>query len=34
MVAQGEGGSIIHISSVGAFAAQELASAYCATKAA
>ena len=34
MVAAGRGGSIIHISSVGAFAAQEFASLYCATKAA
>lgn len=34
MVKQGGGGAIVHISSVGAFAAQEHASAYCATKAA
>ncbi|MBK9166150.1 MAG: SDR family oxidoreductase [Bryobacterales bacterium] len=34
MVAAGHGGSIVHIASVGAFAAQELASVYCATKAA
>lgn len=34
MVAQGEGGNIVHIASVGAFAAQEFASLYCATKAA
>ena len=34
MVAAGRGGSIVHISSVGAHAAQEFASAYCATKAA
>jgi NAD(P)-dependent dehydrogenase (short-subunit alcohol dehydrogenase family) len=34
MVAAGRGGSIIHISSVGAYAAQEFASLYCATKAA
>jgi NAD(P)-dependent dehydrogenase (short-subunit alcohol dehydrogenase family) len=34
MVASGRGGSIVHISSVGGYAAQELASAYCATKAA
>ncbi len=34
MVAAGSPGNIIHISSVGAFAAQEMASVYCATKAA
>jgi NAD(P)-dependent dehydrogenase (short-subunit alcohol dehydrogenase family) len=34
MVRDGRGGSIIHISSVGAYAAQEFASLYCATKAA
>ncbi len=34
MVKQGGGGAIVHIASVGAFAAQEHASAYCATKAA
>lgn len=34
MIASGRGGSIIHVSSVGAFAAQENASLYCATKAA
>jgi NAD(P)-dependent dehydrogenase (short-subunit alcohol dehydrogenase family) len=34
MVAAGRGGSIVHISSVGAYAAQEFASLYCATKAA
>ena len=34
MVAGGHGGSIVHISSVGAFAGQEFASLYCATKAA
>lgn len=34
MVATGTAGSIVHISSVGAFAAQEHASVYCATKAA
>jgi NAD(P)-dependent dehydrogenase (short-subunit alcohol dehydrogenase family) len=34
MVARGGGGSIIHITSVAAFAGQELASVYCATKAA
>jgi NAD(P)-dependent dehydrogenase (short-subunit alcohol dehydrogenase family) len=34
MVSQGGGGSIVHISSVGAYAAQEFASLYCATKAA
>ncbi|HWB95295.1 MAG TPA: glucose 1-dehydrogenase [Bryobacteraceae bacterium] len=34
MVAAGSGGSIVHISSVGAYAAQEFAAAYCATKAA
>ena len=34
MVKAGSGGSIVHISSVGAWAAQEYASAYCATKAA
>lgn len=33
MVRQGGGGSIVHIASVGAFAAQEHASAYCASKA-
>ncbi len=33
MVAQGSGGVIVHISSVGAFAGQEGATAYCATKA-
>jgi NAD(P)-dependent dehydrogenase (short-subunit alcohol dehydrogenase family) len=34
MIARGIAGSIVHVSSVGAFAAQELASIYCATKAA
>jgi len=34
MVAAGRGGSIVHISSVGAYAAQEFATLYCATKAA
>lgn len=34
MVKQGQGGSIVHITSVGAYAAQEFASLYCATKAA
>jgi len=34
MVTRGAGGNIVNISSVGAFAGQELASAYCATKAA
>jgi NAD(P)-dependent dehydrogenase (short-subunit alcohol dehydrogenase family) len=34
MVSAGRGGSIIHISSVGAYAGQEFASLYCATKAA
>lgn len=34
MVRQGRGGAIVHISSVGAFTSQELAGAYCATKAA
>lgn len=34
MVARGGGGSIVHISSVGAYAAQEFAAIYCATKAA
>ena len=34
MVAKGNGGSIVNIASVGAFAGQEFASAYCATKAA
>ena len=34
MVARGNGGSIVNIASVGAFAGQEFASAYCATKAA
>jgi len=34
MVGAGRGGSIIHVSSVGAYAAQEFASLYCATKAA
>lgn len=33
MVAQGSGGSIVNIASVAAFAGQEFASAYCATKA-
>jgi NAD(P)-dependent dehydrogenase (short-subunit alcohol dehydrogenase family) len=33
MVAQGRGGSIVHVASVGALAGQEHASAYCATKA-
>ncbi|MGH9397242.1 MAG: SDR family NAD(P)-dependent oxidoreductase [Terriglobia bacterium] len=33
MIAAGRGGNIVHISSVGAYAAQELASLYCATKA-
>ena len=33
MVARGNGGSIVNIASVGAFAGQEFASAYCATKA-
>jgi NAD(P)-dependent dehydrogenase (short-subunit alcohol dehydrogenase family) len=34
MVAAGRGGNIVHIASVGAYAAQELAVLYCATKAA
>ena len=34
MIQAGRGGAIIHVSSVGAYAAQELASLYCATKAA
>lgn len=34
MVERGLGGSIVHVSSVGAYAAQEFASVYCATKAA
>jgi NAD(P)-dependent dehydrogenase (short-subunit alcohol dehydrogenase family) len=34
MIKQGRGGVIIHVSSVGAYAAQERASLYCATKAA
>ena len=34
MAAAGRGGSIVHIASVGAYAGQELASLYCATKAA
>ena len=34
MAALGQGGSIVHIASVGAYAAQEFASLYCATKAA
>ncbi|MFL6305032.1 MAG: SDR family NAD(P)-dependent oxidoreductase [Candidatus Sulfotelmatobacter sp.] len=34
MIAAESGGSIVHISSVGAYASQELASLYCATKAA
>ncbi|MFZ0635262.1 MAG: SDR family oxidoreductase [Candidatus Acidiferrales bacterium] len=34
MVARKQGGSIVHISSVGAYAGQEFASLYCATKAA
>lgn len=34
MVSQGRGGNIVHITSVGAYAAQEFASLYCATKAA
>jgi len=34
MVNQGQGGNIVHITSVGAYAAQEFASLYCATKAA
>ena len=34
MVKRGRKGSIVHIASVGAYAAQEFASAYCATKAA
>jgi 3-oxoacyl-[acyl-carrier protein] reductase len=34
MIAKGRAGSIVHIASVGAFAAQELASVYCASKAA
>ena len=33
MVAAGRGGNIVHVSSVGAYAAQEFASLYCATKA-
>jgi len=33
MVAAGRGGNIVHISSVGAYAAQEFGSLYCATKA-
>jgi len=32
MVAKGNGGNIVNIASVGAFAGQEFASAYCATK--
>ena len=34
MITAGRGGNIVHIASVGAFAAQELASIYCASKAA
>jgi NAD(P)-dependent dehydrogenase (short-subunit alcohol dehydrogenase family) len=34
MIATGGGGTIVNISSIGAFGAEELASAYCATKAA
>jgi NAD(P)-dependent dehydrogenase (short-subunit alcohol dehydrogenase family) len=34
MIATGRAGSIVHIASVGAYAAQELASVYCASKAA
>ena len=34
MVAQGRGGNIVHIASVGAYAGQEFASLYCSTKAA
>jgi NAD(P)-dependent dehydrogenase (short-subunit alcohol dehydrogenase family) len=34
MIAAGRGGTIVHIGSVGSFAAQEFASIYCATKAA
>ena len=34
MAAAGQGGSVVHIASVGAYAAQEFASLYCATKAA
>jgi 2-deoxy-D-gluconate 3-dehydrogenase len=34
LIASGHGGSIVHIASVGAFAPQEFASVYCATKAA
>jgi NAD(P)-dependent dehydrogenase (short-subunit alcohol dehydrogenase family) len=34
MVAAGHGGSIVHVASVGAYAAQEFATLYCATKAA
>lgn len=34
MVAQGQGGNIVNITSVGAYAAQQYASLYCATKAA
>lgn len=34
MIRSGRGGSIVHVSSVGAYAAQENASVYCATKAA
>jgi NAD(P)-dependent dehydrogenase (short-subunit alcohol dehydrogenase family) len=33
MVAAGRGGNIVHVSSVGAYAGQEFASLYCATKA-
>lgn len=34
MIAAGRGGSIVHVASVGAYAAQEYAALYCATKAA
>lgn len=34
MIAAGHGGGIVHIASVGAFAAQQMAAVYCATKAA
>jgi NAD(P)-dependent dehydrogenase (short-subunit alcohol dehydrogenase family) len=34
MIAQGQGGNIVHITSVAAYAAQEFASLYCCTKAA
>ncbi len=34
MIAAGRGGSIVHVASVGAYAAQEFAALYCATKAA